>query len=97
MGSRSRRADQFARGGELFGRGDAMKWRGPSPDLGPVDHHEVQGFRKDDVEVVASIHEHLGKSSVVDDWVDNERVPPGIRSVVRVIVSVKGDGTVRPV
>lgn len=74
-----------------------MKWRGPSPDLGPVDHHEVQGFRKYDVEYVASIHEHLGKSGVVDDWVDNERVPPEIRSVVRVIVSIKGDGTIRPV
>jgi hypothetical protein len=73
-----------------------VKWRDPSLDLGPADPHEVQGFCIDDVEAAASIHEYLGKSSIANGWVDDERVPPRIRDVIRVIVSVEDDGAVKP-
>lgn len=56
-----------------------MKWRSPSPNLGLLDPHELQGVRIDDFEVVASIHEPIGEASAADDGVDNERYLLGFR------------------
>jgi hypothetical protein len=74
-----------------------MKRRSPTSDLGPSNPHEIQGVSIDDVEAAASIHEHLGESGVADDGVDDKRVLPRVRDVVRVIISVEGDGMVGPV
>jgi hypothetical protein len=52
---------------------------------------------RDDVEAAASIHEHLREARVADDGVDNEWILPRVQDVVRVIISVKGDGAIRPV
>jgi hypothetical protein len=41
---------------------------------GPPDPHQPQGVRIEDVEVAASIHQHLGEPRVADDPVDNQRV-----------------------
>lgn len=76
---------------------DAMKRRGPSPDLVPANPHEIQGVSIDDAEAAASIHEHHGELGVADDGVNDERVPLGVRDVVWVIISIKGDGAVKPV
>lgn len=56
-----------------------MKWRSPSPNLGLLDPHELQGVCIDDFEVVASIHEPIGEASAADDGVDNERYLLGFR------------------
>jgi hypothetical protein len=85
------------KGGNSSAGSDAVKRSGPSPDLGPANPHEVQGFYLDDVEDAGSIHEYLGEFGVVDDWVDDERVPPRVQDVVRVVVSVEGDGAVGPI
>jgi hypothetical protein len=75
-------------------RGDAMKRCDPSSNLGLTYPHEVQGVSIDDVETAASIHEHLGETSVADDGVDEEWVLSEVRDVVWVVVPVEGDGTV---
>jgi hypothetical protein len=49
-------------------------------------------MRIEDVEAAASIHHHLGEPRVVDDWIDNQRVPARVRDVVRVILAAEGDG-----
>jgi hypothetical protein len=45
------------------------------PDLGPINPQEFQGLGVDDVEAASSIHEDLGEPNVVDDRIDDERVP----------------------
>jgi hypothetical protein len=68
--------------------GDAMKRHGPSLDLGLAYPHEIQDVGIDDVEAAASIHDHLGDTSVADDGVDNERVLLGHRDIVWVVIFV---------
>jgi hypothetical protein len=65
-----------------------MKRYGPSPDLGPVNPHEIQGVCIHDVEVAASIHEHLGESGV-DDEVNDKWVPPRIWDIVQLKKGVR--------
>jgi hypothetical protein len=77
--------------------GDLVEWRGHGPDLGLSDPQEFQGVCIDDIEAATSIHEYLHGACVADDGIDNKRISPGARDIVWVIVSVKGDGVVRPV
>jgi hypothetical protein len=65
--------------------------------MGLVHSQEPQGLGIDNVEVVASIHEDLGEPGVADDGVDNQRVLPWVRDIVWVVISIEGDGLVRPV
>ena len=51
--------------------------------------HELQGVDVHDVEPAASIHEHLGESSVAHDGVDNKRVPSRVWDVVGVVLATK--------
>jgi hypothetical protein len=84
-----------------------MKWCSSGSNLGSPYPHELQGIHIDDVEVAASIHEHLGETSVSDDGADDERVLPEIQGdewvlpeiqgVFRMVVLVEGDGAVGPV
>jgi hypothetical protein len=67
------------------------------PDRGQIDLQEPEGLGLDDVEVAASVHEDLGEPGVVDDGVDNERVPSWARHAVGVVALVEGDGLVGPV
>jgi hypothetical protein len=53
--------------------------------------------RVEDVEAVASIHQHLGEQHVADDRVDDQRVLARVEDVVRVILTAEGDGVLRPV
>jgi hypothetical protein len=53
---------------------DPVKGRRTGPDRGQIDLQEPEGIGVDDVEVVASVHEDLGKPDVADDGIDNERV-----------------------
>jgi hypothetical protein len=71
-----------------------MKRRSPGSNLGSSYPHELQGVCIDDVEGVASIHEHLGETGVADDGVDNERVFLRIWDVIRVVIPVEGDDAV---
>jgi hypothetical protein len=50
--------------------------------------------RIEDVEAVASIHQHLGEPGVPDDWVDHQQVLARIRDAVRVILAAEGDGVI---
>jgi hypothetical protein len=67
------------------------------PDRGQIDLQEPEGLDVDNVEAAASFHEDLGEPSVVDDRVDNERVPSWARYAVGVVALVEGDGLVGPV
>jgi hypothetical protein len=71
--------------------------RNACPDQGQIDSQEPEGLSVDDVEAAAPVHEDLGEPDVADDGVDNERVFPRARHTVGVVVSVEGDGLVRPV
>jgi hypothetical protein len=74
-----------------------MEGRSACPDRRQINTQEPEGLGVDDVEAAASIHEDLGEPDVADDGVDDERVFHRARHMVRVIVSVKGDGLVGPV
>jgi hypothetical protein len=45
-----------------------------------------------DVEAVASIHQHLGEPRVANDWINNQRVLAWVGGTVRVILAAEGDG-----
>jgi hypothetical protein len=51
-------------------------------ELHPLDPQEVEGLDIDNVEVVISVHEHLGEARIGDDGIDDERVHPKIGDVV---------------
>jgi hypothetical protein len=53
--------------------------------------------RVEDVEAAASVHQHLGEPRVTYDRVDDQQVPARIGDAVRVILTVEGDGVLRPV
>jgi hypothetical protein len=53
--------------------------------------------RVEDVEVAASVHQHLGEPSIPDDWVDHQRVLARIGDAVRMILAAEGDSVLRPV
>jgi hypothetical protein len=74
-----------------------VEWHGPWPDLGLPDPHELQGVHIDDNEAAASIHEYLREACVADDGVDDEWVPPRVWDVVRMVISIEGDGMVQPI
>ncbi len=76
---------------------DPMEGRSACPDGGQIDTQEPEGLGVDDVEAAASVHKDLGEPDVADDGVDDERVFPRARHMVRVIVSVEGDRLVGPV
>jgi hypothetical protein len=72
-----------------------------APDAGsvlcPLDPQEVEGLGVDDVEATASVHEHLGEARIGDDGIDDERVDPRIRDIVRMVITIKRDSGPRPV
>jgi hypothetical protein len=51
--------------------------------------------RIEDVEVAASVHQHLGEPRVANDQVDNERVLARIGDAIRVILAAEDDGVPR--
>ena len=61
------------------------------------DPQEVEGLEVDDVVATATVHQHLGESSVDDDRVDNEWVDAGVDDAVRVVITVESDGGAGPV
>jgi hypothetical protein len=67
---------ELSKGLDAFPGDDTVKRRRAGTDRGQVDLQEPEGLGVDDVEVVASVHEDLGKPDVADDGIDNERVLP---------------------
>ena len=63
-------------------------WLKPSP----VDAEEVEGLEVDDVEAAASVHQHLRKSGVDDDGVDDERIDARGNYLVGMVLSIESDG-----
>jgi hypothetical protein len=51
----------------------------------------------DNVEAATSVYEYLGEARVGDDGIDDERVDPRIRDVVRMVSTVEHDGCFGPV
>jgi hypothetical protein len=47
--------------------------------------------------LAASVHEHLGEARIGDDGIDDERVDPRIRDIVRMVITIERDGGPRPV
>jgi len=66
----------------------------PQPRL--ADPHEGQSLSINDVEATASVHQHLGETSLGDDGVDDQRIAPGIGDPIQVILSVECDRAFRP-
>ena len=66
-------------------------------ELRPFDAEEVEGLEVDDVQAAAAIHQHLRESGVDDDRVDDEWVDARGDYLVGMVVSIEGDGGVRPV
>ena len=72
-----------------------MERRLAGAQLVQADPHELQGVCVHDVEAAASVHEHLGESSVADDRIHNEWVLPRVWDVVGVVLAAEGDGVLR--
>jgi hypothetical protein len=45
-------------------------------ELGPVDIYQIEHVGVEDVEPDVAVHEHLGKTRIGDDGVDDKRVLP---------------------
>jgi hypothetical protein len=69
----------------------------PRPEPGIARSPELQGIRIDDIEAVASIHEHLREASVADDGINNERILSKIWIMICMVIPVEGDGAVKPI
>ena len=61
------------------------------------DAEEVEGLEVDDVQAATAVHQHLRESGVDDDGVDDEWVDARGYYLVRMVVSIEGDGGVQPV
>jgi hypothetical protein len=72
-----------------------------APDNGsevhPRDSQKVEGLGINDVEIAASIHEHLCEACVGDHGIDDEWVDSRIRDIVWVVITVESDGHLRPI
>jgi hypothetical protein len=73
-----------------------MERRRARPQLVQPNPHQPQGVRIQDVEAVASVHQHLREPRVADDWIDNQREVAWVGDAVRVILTAKSDGVPRP-
>ena len=65
-------------------------------ELCSPDPQEVKGLEVDDVEAATTVHQHLGKSSVDDDGIDDEWVDTGADDGVWMVITVECDGGARP-
>ena len=61
-----------------------------------VDPQEGQSLGLKNVEAAASVRQHLGEMGLGDDGVDDEWITRGIWDPIRVILSIKCDGALRP-
>jgi hypothetical protein len=72
-----------------------------APDVGsklrPPDSQEVEGLGVDNVEPVATVHEHFSEVRIGDDGIDEEWVDSRVRDVVWMVVMIKSDSRSRPV
>ena len=57
--------------------------------------HGVEGINIENVEVAASVHQHLGEALLVDNGVDDERVAIRSGDVGRMVSLIKSDRGVR--
>jgi hypothetical protein len=69
-----------------------MERRRAGPQLVQPDPQQAQSVRVEDIEAVASVHQHLGEPGVPDDQVDHQQVLARIGDAVRVIFAAEGDG-----
>ena len=81
----------------LFSQHDTMKLDFVVVKLALRQVHALQGVFVQDVEAAASVHQHLGQSEVVDNWVDDESLLAGVRHVVWVVFPVPCDWLFGPV
>jgi hypothetical protein len=51
----------------------------------------------EDVEVAATVHQHLGEPHVADDGIDDQWVLARVGDAVLVILAAEGDGILRPI
>jgi hypothetical protein len=82
---------------DALARHDAMKRRRAGSQLVEPDPHQPYGVHVEDIEAAASVHQHLGEPHIVDDQIDDQRVPAWIGDAVQVILTTDGDGVPRPV
>ena len=68
-----------------------MEERAHWAELRPGDAHGVEGVNVEDVEVVASVHQHLGEALLADNGVDNERVATWSGDVGKMAPLIKSD------
>ena len=73
-----------------------MEGRAHWVELQPGDAHGVEGGDVENVEAIASIHQHLGEVLLLDDGVDDERVATQSGNVGRMVSLIKSDRGVRP-
>jgi hypothetical protein len=76
----------------LFPRHEAMERCLGRLDARPVDAHGVECLNVHDVEAATSIHQHLAKTLLVNDWINNKRVPTRMWNAVRVVRAIESDG-----
>ena len=56
------------------------------------DTHTIEGARIEDVEAIASIHQHLGEACGAHDWADHKWVASYMRNTIKVVSLIEGDG-----
>ena len=76
----------------LLSRHDAVERCPGRLDARSVDAHGVEHFSVHDVEVAASIHQHLGELLCADDWVDHEQISSRLWDAFQVVRPIKGYG-----
>ena len=77
-------------------RHHSVEWRGVVPQPGLTDPHEGQSLGIKDVEAAASVHQDLGETGFGDDWINDQRIAPGVGDPIRVILSVERDRALGP-
>ena len=75
---------------DLLSRYDVVERRLGRLDAHSVDAHGVERFSIHDVEVAASIHQHLGEPLHADDGVDHERISSQLWDAFWVVSPIKG-------
>jgi len=72
-------------------RHHSVEWRCIIHQPRLADPHEGQSLSVKNVEAAASIHQHLGETSLGDDGVDDQWITPVVGDPIRVILPIERD------
>jgi hypothetical protein len=62
----------------MFPRHNTVERCATQPELGPANTYQIERIGVEDVEPVATVHEHLGEACIGDDGVNDKRILPWV-------------------